>query len=142
VLVVFVLVMMWWSFFPRSDQTSLTIGGFLPSFLTLVLLFLLGSAALPDEVPAEGLSLREYYDRNGPYFWSLFAAVLGWLILVDGVTNARSGAISAWLRQNLIEFAILAVFVSLIFVRRRWWHAVAFLILTTGPLGWVARSLG
>ena len=142
-LVVMVLVMMWWSFYrPTPAATPMTIGSFLPSFVTLVLLFLLGSAALPDEVPAEGLSLREYYDRNGPYFWSLFAAALAWLMLVDGVAAARAGAISSWLRSNLIEAGILAVFVSLIFVRRRWWHAIGFVILSSGPVGWVARSVG
>jgi hypothetical protein len=40
-----------------------------------------------------------------------------------------------------VEFGILAVFVSLAVVRRRWWHAVGFLILSTGPIGWVSRSI-
>lgn len=38
--------------------------------------------------------------------------------------------------------AVVGVFASLIVVRNRWWHAIAFLILSTGPIGWLSRSLG
>lgn len=143
-LVVMVLVMMWWSFYePRTEAAAaLTIGDFLPRFVLLVLLFLLGGAALPDEVPAEGVSLRAYYDDNAAYFWSLFAAVLAWVIGTNVVGATLQGdAIHNVLLENVIEFAILGVFVSLIFVRRRWWQAAAFVILSSGPLGWLARSL-
>lgn len=75
ILVVMTLVMLWWAFYQPSAE-PVSIGEFLPDFVTLVLLFLLAGAALPDEVPPEGLSLRTYYDRNGPYFWSLFSATL------------------------------------------------------------------
>ncbi|MDP8916041.1 MAG: hypothetical protein M3M95_02330 [Pseudomonadota bacterium] len=141
-LVLMVLVMMWWSFY-QPEPRPLSIGEFLPSFVLLVLLFLLGGAALPDETPAEGIDLRAYYDSNGRYFWTLFALTMAWLLLVDFVGAALRGAdLRPVLEGSLVEFGILAVFVSLIFVRRRWWHAVAFLILATGPVGWVARTLG
>lgn len=145
-LVVMVLVMMWWSFY-RPTPEPVSIGEFLPSLVLLTLLFLLAGAALPDEVPAEGLSLRAYYDANGRYFWSLFAALLGWVLLLQAVAVVhaavtRGASVAPWFTGRLIEFGILAVFVSLIFVRRRWWHAVAFLILASGPIGWVARSIG
>lgn len=141
-LVLMLLVMMWWSFY-RPDDTTPTIGDFLPSFVLLVLLFLLAGAALPDEVPPAGLNLRAYYDSNGSYFWTLFAATLAWVLLTEIVGGLVQGSgIAPLLRSNLVDFAVLAVFVSLIFVRRRWWHAVAFVLLASGPIGWVARSLG
>jgi hypothetical protein len=143
-LVVMVLMMMWWSFYqPAGQAAPLTIAQFLPSFVLLVLLFLLAGAVLPDEVPAEGLSLKTYYDANGPYFWGLFAATLAWVIGTSAVAQVQAGrAPPDILRDNLVEFVILGVFVSLVFVRRRWWHAIAFVILASGPLGWLARSLG
>lgn len=141
-LVVMVLVMMWWSFY-QPTAGKLSIGAFLPDFVTLVLLFLLAGAALPDDVPAEGVGLRDYYDRNGPYFWGLFTATLGWVIATDFGRAALAGRpLGAVLRGNLVELGILAVFASLIVVRRRWWHAVAFVILASGPVGWISRSLG
>jgi hypothetical protein len=143
-LVVMVLMMMWWSFYqPQEAAEPLTIGAFLPSFGLLVLLFLLAAGTLPDDVPVEGLDLRAYYERNAAYFWSLFSATLAWVIATSLVHSARRGAdLLPLLRENLIEFVILGVFVSLIFVRKRWWLAIAFVILASGPIGWLTRSLG
>jgi len=42
----------------------ITIGGFLPLLIGLILLFLLTAATLSDEVPAEGLDLRDFYAEN------------------------------------------------------------------------------
>jgi len=39
------------------------------------------------------------------------------------------------------DLTILGLMVSLIFVRRRWWHALAMLALASGPIGWLSRSL-
>ena len=111
--------------------------------MVVTLLFLLAAAALPDEVPAEGLDLRAYYDRNRPYIWGLFAATLTWLLGVDFVTAAQAGKpLRPVLEGSLFEFVILGVFVSMAVVRRRWWHAIGFLTLARGPLGWISRSLG
>lgn len=67
VLVVLTLIQIWWGLY-RPEEQPMTIGQFLPLLVELVILFLLGAAALPDEVPADGLDLKAYYDRNGPYF--------------------------------------------------------------------------
>src|ERR1044072_2671587 len=64
-------VQIWWSF--GREAGALTIAAFLPMLLLLILLFLLASAVLPDEVPEEGIDLRTYYHDNGSYIWTLFA---------------------------------------------------------------------
>lgn len=53
-----------------------------------------------------------------------------------------NGVLLAFLSQRIIDFAVLGVFASLIFVRRLWWHAIAILLLSSGPVGWLSRSLG
>lgn len=141
VLVVLTVIQIWWALY-RPEDAGITIGQFLPLFVELVILFLLAAAALPDEVPAEGVDLKAYYHRNGPYFWALFTAALGWLLLVDTVENAANGVLLAFLSQRIIDFAVLGVFASLIFVRRLWWHAIAILLLSSGPIAWLSRSLG
>lgn len=141
-LVVLTLIQIWWGLYQPTDR-GMTIGQFLPLFVELVILFLLGAAALPDEVPAEGVDLRTYYDRNGPYFWSLFTAALGWLLILGAIQVLANGnSLMDLLEGRLVDFLILGVFASLIFIRRRWWHAVAFVILALGPIGWLSRSLG
>ena len=141
-LVVLTLIQIWWGLYQPTDR-GMTIGQFLPLFVELVILFLLGAAALPDEVPADGIDLKTYYDRNGPYFWSLFTAALGWLLVIGAVQVIVNGnSVMDLLEGRLVDFLILGVFASLIFIRRRWWHAVAFVILALGPIGWLSRSLG
>jgi hypothetical protein len=141
-LVILTIIQIWWSIYSPQDA-AMTIGQFLPLLVELVILFLLAAAALPDEIGAEGVDLKLYYDRNGPYFWGLFTAALGWLILVQIVeTTAKGENLGALLQNRLIDLAVIAVFASLIFVRRLWWHAIAFLFLSLGPIAWLSRSLG
>ncbi len=141
VLVILTLIQIWWTLY-RPEDASVTIGEFLPLLVQLVILFLLAAAALPDDIPSDGVDLKAYYHRNGPYFWALFAAALGWLLLVNAIENALNGVLLAWLGQRIVDFVVLAVFISLVFVRRLWWHAIALLLLSSGPIGWVSRSLG
>ena len=140
-LVVLTLLQIWWSLY-RPQDSAITIGEFLPLFVELVILFLLAAAALPDEVTPDGLDLKAYYHRNGPYFWGLFTAALGWLLLVEVVDSAIDGSLLEFLGQRIIDFLVLAIFTSLIFVRRLWWHAAGLLLLSSGPIGWLSRSLG
>lgn len=135
------VVQIWWSV-AQPGVRQITIGQFLPILLELILLFLLCAATLPDEIPAEGLSLRDYYDAQGPYVWTLFAAALAWTFVAGQIALAANGQ---WgLRELLdrgVDLVVLALMVSLVFVRRRWWHAIVLLALATGPIGWLSRSL-
>lgn len=140
VLVVLTLIQVWWGLY-SPDDTGITIGQFLPMFVALVILFLLAAAALPDAIPAEGVDLKAYYHRNGPYFWGLYAGALGWLLLTDVVQDGLDDALVS-LGDRSFDVVVLGVFTSLIFVRRLWWHAIALLLLSTGPIGWLSRSLG
>lgn len=141
-LILLTIVQIWWSI-AQPDPRPWTIARFLPLLVELILLFLLASAALPDEVPDEGIDLRTYYDENGSYIWSLFALALGWLIVAGDIgAVAAGGPLFQILANQLVEFVILVVMVSLIFLRKRWWHAVALVLLASGPIGWLSRSLG
>ena len=140
-LVLLVIVQMWW-LIAQPGAKSMTIGAFLPTLVELILLFLLAAACLPDEVPPEGMDLKAYYHENGAYIWSLFAAALGWLIASDVVRAFPRVGLPRALQPQFEDLTVLAVMISLIFVRNRWWHALGLLILAQGPLGWLSRSLG
>lgn len=141
-LVFLTVIQIWWSLY-QPGEAPLTIGAFLPVLVELILLFVLAAAALPDEVPAEGVDLRRYYDRNGRYFWSLFAAALAWPLALAAVEAARHpDRLAELLDGRLVDLVVLLVFGSLILVRRLWWHAIAMGFLFLGPIGWLSRSLG
>lgn len=123
-LAMLVVLELWWVLFrSQGDPSFVTLVGFLPLVAQLVLLFLLNAAALPDEVPEDGLDLRAFYDRNGPYFWGLYAAYVG---LVSGVRVLGivlgNGQTLGGLVPNLV---LLALFLALARWRNRWFHGVA-----------------
>jgi len=140
-LVTLTLIQIWWLLY-RPTDAGMTIGQFLPLLVELVLLFLLASAALPDEVPAEGVDLKAYYDRNRPYFWALFTAALAWTMVMQAIEEfPAGGSLVSLLIGRSADLAALAVFASMIFIRQRWWHVIGFLLLAVGPVGWLSRSL-
>lgn len=142
VFVVLTLLQVWWSQY-RPTQDGMTIGQFLPLFLELIILYLLAAAALPDELSAGTLDLRAYYDQNGSCFWSLYTAAVAWPLLTDAASAATSApALMRFLVDRPIDLVVLVVFASLIFIRRRWWHALALCLLSFGPITWLSRSLG
>ena len=71
-LMLLVTVLFWWFSFNWYDgATSATIASFLPKFLFLIITFLMMAACLPDEVPQEGINLREFYMSSRVHLWSL-----------------------------------------------------------------------
>jgi hypothetical protein len=141
-LVLLTQVQIWWSLAGERQSGSITIGAFLPLLVLLVLLFLLAAASLPDELDLGPMDLRFYYARQSRYIWTLYALSLGWLIGTQAVQGAiEQGRLS--LGQNADEMGIIEFMASMAIVRRRAWHAVGLAVLTyTGPVGWLARSLG
>lgn len=136
---------MWWMFYGVREATFYqTLGGFLPLATQLILLFLINAAALPDDVPKEGLSLRKFYEDNSPYFWSLFAIYFISIL----VTRSVSIFISDWdiinmLKVTRVNFVLVAFFSSLIFVKNRWYHSVVIIaLLAIYMTQWSIRSLG
>lgn len=139
-LVTLTIVQIWWSLF-RPEGAPMTIGQFLPLLVEMVILFLLAAASLPDEQTPDGMDLRAYYDRNGPYFWALFTAALAWPVLIEGLEAGLNGRFVEYAADRWLEGLVLVVFTSLIFVRRLWWHAIAFAFFSLGPINWLSRSL-
>jgi len=146
--VVLVLLMLdiWWGMrLLEQAQLPWTIGLFLPMLVGLLGFFLLAAAALPDDVPAEGLDLESYYREHGRYFWSLFAGVvllftlhniaLSWLAL-DGPDPSRL------VQRYASNLAVALLAGSLAVVRRPWWHSAVIIVLLAVMLAsYVARPL-
>jgi hypothetical protein len=99
---------------------------------TMLMLFLVASAALPSDVPPEGLDLKEWYFGNRARFWGLSIALLGCFIATNVVVYfahiEQSAAAIAFIPQCLLAAALCA---SLIFSRAVWWHTVVILLLIT-----------
>lgn len=135
---------LWWRFASSGDPTPyLTLGGFLPLAAQLLVLFLLNAAALPDEVPADGLDLRAFYESNARVFWTLFAVHVVLLMATRAVRLWMGiGTEDVSMEVHVLNALTLVVFVVLAVVRRRWVHAVAVPLLAVLALtGWSGLSL-
>jgi hypothetical protein len=139
-------VQFWWIFFDVWRSSSqFTLGGFLPDFVSLLILFFIASAALPDEVPAEGLDLKSYYLENRTYFWVLF------LLLAVSATaspifrraspETTAADVAVWILEsgNLTLVVIAAVLIA---TGRRWVHAALVLVMLAAlAWPWVALTI-
>jgi hypothetical protein len=135
-------VQIWWSLYDPEEK-PLTIGGFLPLLVKLILLFLLTAATLPDEIPEGRFSLRDFYAENRRFIWTLFCLTFGWAVLTGTGGRILSGArVVPALINSTPDLMVLGVMASMAAVRARWWHALVLVLLCiSGPVAWLSRSL-
>lgn len=138
-LVLVTLVQVWWSI-AGARHEPLMIGQFLPMLVGLVFLFLLAAAVLPDDGDSNALNLHRYYKEHRRYIWVLYALALTSMIAIRLSGNAIRTDLSPY--DTYIDLSVLAVMISLILIRNRWWHGAVLLALTiVGPGRWLAHSL-
>src|SRR5882757_2839254 len=90
------IVQFWWlshDWYLRAPELRLV--EFLPNLLLFLLIYLMAAAVLPDEVPEQGLDLRQFYVETAPYFWSLVLAITIAIIAILGPRNAGTGDLLA-----------------------------------------------
>jgi len=143
-LVMMLILEFWWVFYGLGTSVAWThYGAFLVLAASLVCMFLLASATLPDEVPEEGIDLRSYYRQNGRYFWSLFGLFVLLMIAVELVAEWDRFRDAAVLRRTLQNLALVALLLSLAKIENRRYHAVlvpAMLVFLT--IQWSQLRLG
>ena len=115
----------------------------LPTVGLFVLLFLGAAAALPDEVPPEGLNLRNFYFSNRAHFWglmTLFMLAQALLVALNPLNRTSLSSLFLFVGQDLLVALICA---SLIWIGRSWWHAVCIMaFLGVEILNWWDLKLG
>lgn len=132
----------WWMIAGREVPGPMTLARFMPIMWVLVLLNLLAAAALPDEIPEEGLDLAQYYQDNRRYLWGLYGLFflpLGANWVVYAARKAESiGQFLAFAGGDLGGLAIIAF----LFFARKWWAiALGFAALSLIVGSWMVRAL-
>lgn len=140
-LVLMTNLQVWWSIAGDKSE-GISIGAFLPNLVELIIIALLSAASLPDKVEEEGIDLKQYYDRNAGYIWTLFVLTLAWAELIAFTTAIREDqSILDFASNRLIDFVAIGVMIALAFVRRRWLVASGIAFLFLGPLSWLSRTV-
>jgi hypothetical protein len=134
------IIAVWWATYNWYQRApNLTMLAFVPDFILLVLLFLTAAAALPDDIPADGLDLREFYFSRSRYFWTLNLLQLlmvAIFILPRQVPAGDWQALAVRQAENLPHILLVAV---LVLTKRLWVHrtlvAVLLAFLVFGYVG-------
>lgn len=118
---------LWWRWHGFSGKS---IGEVVPYFAEVILLYLAASAALPDEIPAKGLDLGQYFDESRGYFWFVYASYVAVYMLLTTISGLQHGltASDLWSRYY-VDYPWIVVGFGMIFVRQRWISG-AFLLAT------------
>lgn len=144
VLVTAFIINVWWAMFGTLNaMRSLSVAGFIPDLIALLILFCLASSALPDEI-GESMELADYYQDNRTRFWGLFASYTLWVTLVAGVRSVGANASGASMAGTVLPNVFMAsLMILLVATSRRWVHAsvIALLLVITG-LAWLPQELG
>jgi hypothetical protein len=143
ILVTAFVINVWWAMFgPLNAMRSISVAGFIPDLIALLLLFCLASSALPEEV-GDSLDLRDFYRNNQKQFWSLFALYLIWVTAVAAVRAAQSGApLVSMIGITIPNLLLASLMILLIKTPRRWVHLlVIFLLLVVTGSAWLSQEL-
>ena len=125
-----------------SKTGTIRFSSVLPSVGLFALLYLGAAAALPDEVPPEGLDLKTFYFDNRIHFWgvmTLFMAAQTLLVALNPLNQASTGFLFFIFQDSLVA----VVCASLIWIRYAWWHAICVAaFLGVELLNWWDLQLG
>ncbi|NUR45175.1 MAG: hypothetical protein HOP91_03320 [Sphingomonas sp.] len=132
----------WWgNYFRFVSLTEVSMAQFLSTLASLVVLFLMVAAALPDEVPESGLDLGEWYWENARYFWSLNVIGLTILLTIFAVTHVRTGPdVLQFLGEKILNLILLCGAVLLLFTKRVWVHGL-YIAFAVGVLAYTSLHL-
>jgi hypothetical protein len=121
----------WYVWVRQQEMSHRTILTWYPLAVAFALLFLLCAASLPDDAAEGHLDLAQYYFDNRKRFWG-FSAVLHafnlvtWTMrfVVFGGTWQFAQANATAMLANVAE---LALSLTLMFTRVKWWHALVLM---------------
>lgn len=129
ILIVFLaLLQQWWEIWGVREVASWTFAGLLMMLGGPIGLFLIANLLFPDSVNGTDFR-RYYYDRMKPVLWLAVVAVVlsvSFRPLVLGTTLVAL--------DNLSSFVIAAIFVSLSFIQKAWYHGIMVIIILCGIL--------
>lgn len=134
------VVQFWWlsyDWYARSDGLRLV--EFLPNLVLLLFIYLMAAAVLPDEIPEEGLDLRQFYIESAPYFWCLVLAMTIAIIVILGPRSAGTSDLLAIARGQIVNIVLLVAIAPLLFIRNIRVHQ-AVIIGFVGVVSWIYMS--
>jgi len=118
----------WWEMLSGGAGTQWESGwAFIFYAHVLLILYLVASAVLPDEVPEDGLDLKEFYFDTRGYFWGLLACLNLVMLVFALLRPVLFDSPINWMAA-LSNFVMGAFVLSLAWIRRYAYHVVLILL--------------
>ena len=143
-IVLCLILNLWWGLYADyAKTTEMTFADFLPQVFMMLALFLLASAAFPDEQLEQGSALKAYYQDNQFHFWGIFAVYLA-LVMVNTLVL---GSEPDWTFRDYVQRGwgnalAMAFSIFLMFTKRMVFHwLMATYLLVVIVSFWFAAKL-
>ena len=122
ILVVMIIVFVWLGQWFEREITEISAGRALLQVAKMMTLYFAAASCLPepDKLSDDGIDLYNYYDRTRGL--SFGALILG--LMLFQIYFATSGARITWVTL-WDDGVLIAIYVSLIFIRSRWFNVLA-----------------
>lgn len=124
-----VILKNWWDVL-LIEQTADTLNlyVFIAYGHLMLLLFLLVSNVLPDNVEETGVDLKKYYFDNHRYFWGLMLGVLILLVAIRLIKHMDNLALINPLNM-LVTSGSFMVFLLILIISKKYWVHASILVL-------------
>lgn len=129
----------WWSLDTQQGSSIINFFSFIARSHLLFLLYLLVSTSLPDEIPNEGLDLKDYYFQNRKYFWGLMALV-NLLSMTIYLTPVLINDLPISLQMIIANIVITLLFILLMKTKKYWIHSTLLILFFMVQLLEIAQS--
>lgn len=115
---------LWWGLYhDYSSIEEVWFGWFLLDVMTLLALFLMSAAVLPDGIPEERLDLRTFYMDNRAHFWATYIGYLVFVIAKNSqLVDRFDRDMDLWMAANIPVLIMIGFSAVLIWSRRLWLH--------------------
>jgi len=140
VLMLLQTVQFWWlSQSWYAQATGLRLIEFFPRLLVLLLIYLLAAAVLPDEVPEQGIDLRQFYVQTSRYFWTLVGLLTFAIMIFLVPARPDSDYLGGVMKHEALDGFVLLVTAAALWFRNIRVQQAAVIIIV-GMTSWIYLS--
>ena len=133
-------VQFWWlSQSWYAQATGLRLIEFFPRLLVLLLIYLLAATVLPDEVPEQGIDLRQFYVQTSRYFWILVGLLTLAIMIFLIPARPDSDYLGGVVKHEALDGFVLLVTAAALWFRNIRVQQVAVIIIV-GMTSWIYLS--
>ncbi|MEM8488632.1 MAG: hypothetical protein AAF564_23995 [Bacteroidota bacterium] len=133
-LLLLILINWWFVYKINVDGAFESLWVFIPLIISFLLQYIWTASVLPDQIPPEGIDLKQYYAANSAYIWWSGFSVLLFGAFANATRLAASSASIDFLAlitspdvSKLLALSIITIFLAMI--KKRAFHMLMIVLM-------------